>query len=135
MIDEDRSMSVEGRALVNNLLSTTVAFIQNFVRFIDEVYHELIVSTFTDAAAWALATALGVRVSKDIAFAREGRLGILQMKKPIQCATLTFHACLKFHEIMEQHDDVKFAGHPNMSSEYMKFLAHNSQLEVVSRME
>ena len=41
-IDEDSSVTIEGSALVSNLLSTTVAFIQNFIRFIDEVYHELV---------------------------------------------------------------------------------------------
>jgi len=54
MIDEDNSMTIEGQALVNNLLSTTIAFIQNFVRFIDEVYYELIFLSFTDLAAWSL---------------------------------------------------------------------------------
>jgi len=57
------------------------------------------------------------------------------MKKPIQCATLIFHTSLKCHEIMKQYDEVKFAGYPNMSSEYIKFLAHNSQFEIVARME
>ena len=135
MISEDRTLTVEGRSLVNNLVSTTIAFIQNFVRFIDEVYHELIASSFTEAAAWALATALGVRISKDIAFPREGILDMLKMKEPIQCATLIFHTCLKCHSVMRQYEDVNFAGHPNISSEYIKFLALNSQLEVVSRIE
>ena len=135
MIDEDGSMTIEGRALVTNLLSTTIAFIQNFVQFIDEVHYELIASSFTDSAAWSLATALGIRVSKDIAFPREGILNMLQMKKPIQCATLIFHTCLKCHVVMKAYEDVKFAGHPNISSEYIKFLAHNAQFEVVARME
>ena len=135
MIAEDRSLTVKGRSLVNNLLSTTAAFVQNFVRFIDEVYNELIASSFAEAAAWSLATALGIRASKDIAFHREGILGMLQMKELIQCASLIYHACLKCHEVMKEHEEVKFAGHPNISSEHIKFLAHNSQLEVVSRIE
>ena len=121
MISEDKTLSVRGRALVNNLLSTTIAFIQNFVRFIDEVYYELIASSFTSAAAWVLATALGMRVSKDIAFHCEGILGLLKMKELVQCATLIFHTCLKCHEVMRQYEDANFATHPNISSEYVKF--------------
>ena len=135
MVSEDRSLSVAGRSLVNNLLSTTIAFVQNFVRFTDEVYHELIASSFTEAAAWSLATSLGIRVSKDIAFHREGVLGMLQMKNSTQCATLIFYSCLKCHEVMREYEDVNFAGHANISSEHVKFLAHNSQLEVVARIE
>ena len=135
MIEEDSRLTVEGAALVTNLLSTTVAFIQNFVRFIDKVYHELLASSFTDSAAWALATALGVSVSKDVAFPREGILNMLQMTNPTQCSTLIFHTCLKCHVVMKAYDDVKFAAHPNISSEYVKFLAHNAQFEVVARIE
>gem|GEM_PF-3623629 len=135
MIEEDSKLTIEGAALVTNLLSTTVAFIQNFVRFIDEVYHELLASSFTDSAAWALATALGVSVSKDVAFPREGILNMLQMTNPTQCSTLIFHTCLKCHVVMKAYDDVKFAAHPNISSEYVKFLAHNAQFEVVARIE
>ena len=135
MILEDKSLTIEGRALVNHFLSTTIAFIQNYIQFIDEVYHELIASLFTDSAAWALVTALGMRVARDISFSREGILGLLHMKNPIQCMTLIFHTCLKCHEVMREHEDVNFAGHANISSECVKFLAHNSQLKVVARME
>ena len=80
MISEDRTMTVLRRSLVNNLLSTTVSFVHNFVRFIDEVFHKLTASLFSEAAAWSLATSLGIRTSEDIAFNREGILGMLQMK-------------------------------------------------------
>ena len=53
----------------------------------------------------------------------------------MQCATLIFHTCVKYHLVMSECEEVNFAGHTNILSEYVKFLAHNSQLEVVARIE
>ena len=85
----------------------------------------MIVSSFTNAAALSLAISLSARASKDVAFHREGILGIPQTKKSIQCATLIFYDYLKCHKVMKQHNNVKFAGHLSMLSEHIKFLAHN----------
>ena len=119
-------MTTEGHALLTTLLLATTLFIQNFVCFIDKVYHKLLASSFSDVAVWSLATALGAQISTNVAYPYTGIINILQLATPIQVASLIFHTYLKCYVVMKAYNDAKFASYPNISSKYIKFLAHNT---------
>ena len=54
---------------------------------------------------------------------------------PEQVTTAILFAFLSCHAIMKQHNDANFSSNANIYSENVKFLVHNVQFEVVTKLE
>ena len=60
---------------------------------------------------------------------------MIKVKQLMQCALLIFHTSMKCYMVIRECREVNFAGYANVLLECIKFLAHNSQLEVVARIK
>ena len=83
-------MTIEGKSLLTTLLTTTISFINGHMQCIDAVYHELIVSSFTYSADWALRASLGSGVATSIGCPRTEILKLLAFKNPEKVTFLHF---------------------------------------------
>ena len=130
-IQGDRSLSSEGKAVCINALTITRSFIDQLVRYIDITYRELRRSKYTEKRAWHLVTSLCCRIFTDVYEPRGGKLGIMESKDPNQVAITVFFACFQSLEVMREYKELGFAKHPSISSEYIKFICHNSPFETL----
>jgi len=135
IVSEDRSLTESGRSLVLNCLMCSVSFMDGLINYINNTYRELTMSQYSAKKAWYLVTSLSRRILEDVYEPRIGVLKALRTRKEIQVSTLIYYACLRSHAIMKEYRDLKFANHPSISSEYIKFLAHNSSYEVVENLQ
>ena len=135
IILEDRSLSESGRSLVLNCLMCSVSFMDGLINYINTTYRELTMSRYSAKKAWHLVTSLTRRILEDVYEPRIGVLKALRTRKEIQVSILIYYACLRSHAIMKEYRDLKFANHPSISSEYIKFLCHNSSYEVVESLQ
>lgn len=134
-IREDASLSAIGRSLLRNALSSSVQALDLIIRYIDQTYRELIRSKYTVEKAWHLVTMLVTRIFTDIFEPRLGKLNIMETKNPSQVATVVYHSCFKSLEEMKIYKEHGIAKHPNIASEYVKFIAHNTPYQLVETLE
>ena len=78
---------------------------------------------------------LVTRIFSDMFEPRLGKLNIMQTKNPSQVATVVFHSCFKSLEEMRVCKDYSIAKHPNIASEHVKFIAHNTPYQLVETLE
>ena len=134
-IREDPKVSDVGRSVLRNALSASVQGLDMIIRYIDQTYRELIRSKYTVEKAWHLVTMLIVRIFSDLFEPRVGKLNIMETKKPEQVATVVFHSSLQSIEAMRVYKEYGIAKHPNIASEYVKFIAHNTPYQLVETLE
>ena len=134
-VREDKSLLHMGRSLALNALYFTTSFLDSLVRCIDNTYRELIRSKYTSKKAWHLVSSLVKRVFLDAYGPRNGILNVMEMKKPHQVATVIYCSCLKSLDVMREYQDHNIDQHPSISSEYIKFISHNTPFDTVEQME
>ena len=99
------------------------------------MYRELIRSKYTVEKAWHLVTMLVVCIFSDVFEPRVGKLNLMETKNPVQVATVVFHSSFQSLEIMRVYKEYGIAKHPNIASEYVKFIAHNTPYQLVETLE
>jgi len=134
-IDNELSLSEQGRAITTTALKTTCGFVNELVRYIDSTFKELRRSKYTEKRAWHLVTSLVCRIFSDVFVHRVGKMGIMKAKDPSQVAVTVYHSCFMSLKVMQEYRDYKIEKHPSIASEYIKFICHNSPFETLELFE
>ena len=120
-------------------INTTLAFLTQLLGFVDTIYDKLFTfSKFTAVQAWALTTQILDRICEDLFAPKEGVVAAMVVEEPSSvCAHMLWSCCtcFKTHDVMSVYMDHNFENHPAISAEYIKFLATNSGIEKVKRLE
>jgi hypothetical protein len=116
-------------------LTTSVAWVEAFIAFLDMKYAELHTAKFGTGPAWSLTTRLGQRILSDVFIPRSGILGTLTAGGNSAIAPKVFWAIVRSHDVMEEFKSMNFMDHPSIASEFVKFLTINTGLEAVDKLE
>lgn len=109
-----------------NSLTTSVAWVQQLVRYIDDTYKEYTESKFDPQRAWHITTRLAKVLIEVIAKPRTGILRSLKAKDPKQMKRSTFFSTIKSLEAMKKLSHIGFKISPVVAGELVKFLAKNT---------
>ena len=134
-IREDATLTDVGKSILLNALVYSSQGVDVIVRFIDKTCRELIGSNYTPAKAWHLVTLLITRMFNDIFEPRNGKLNVMQTKNPAQVATVVFHSSFKSLQILKTCRDHEIGKHPNVASEHVKFISHNTPYQLVETLQ
>jgi hypothetical protein len=116
-------------------LEKSISWIGSFLSFIDQTYESLHVqSNFSSPRAWALTTQLGRRIFADLHSVRVGTTKAMGKGRRAICPVILW-SVFRTHDKMAAFEIANFEDHPSIASEYVKFLATNSGLEVVTKLE
>ena len=103
--------------------------------FIDTTYKKLKAAGFDSERSWALVTKLVYRIFSDMNKVRNGVENSLELTNPADLCGKVLFATLRTIDIQEEYMRHNIADHPSISSEYVKFLAMNSGLQKVAKLE
>ena len=122
-------------AVAVEALEKSISWIGSFLSFLDQTYESLHVqSNFSSPRAWSLTTQLGRRVFSDLHSVRVGTTKAMGKGRRAICPVILW-SVFRTHDKMAAFEVANFEDHPSIASEYVKFLATNSGLEVVSKLE
>jgi hypothetical protein len=124
-----------GYAVAVEALEKSISWIGSFLSFMDQTYESLhFQSNFSSPRAWSLTTQLGRRIFSDLHSVRVGTTKAMGKGRRAICPVILW-AVFRTHDKMAAFEIANFEDHPSIASEYVKFLATNSGLEVVSKLE
>ena len=127
---------VKANTLALRSLNDTVTFITQLMNYIDMIYDRLLNSSkFTSEQAWSLTTQILDRICEELYAPKEGVGGAMTIEDPESVCCHILWACFKTHDVMSGYIDKNFENHPAVSAEYVKFLAMNSGVEKVEKIE
>ena len=133
---EDRLGNCDEAALVARAaLASSDAFLQMLLTFMDETYKRLLRAGFEEARSWALVTKLVYRIFADMNKVRGGLKTGVQLSDPKALSAGVLYATMRTIDIQSEYMKYSIADHPSISSEYVKFLAMNSGLQKVTKLE
>ena len=118
-----------------NSLTTSVSWVQQIVRYIDDTYKEYTESKFDASRAWHITTRLAKVLLEIIAEPRTGILRSLKAKNPKQMKRSTFFSTTKSLETMKKLSHIGFKNSPVVAGELVKFLAKNTQVESIEKLK
>ena len=126
----------KANALAVRSLNDTITFITQLLNFVDTMYERLnSESKFTSDQAWSLTTQILDRICEELYAPKEGVGGAMKIEAPESVCCHILWAAFKTHDIMATYIDKNFENHPVISAEYIKFLATNSGIEKVEKIE
>ena len=102
----------------------------------------LVLNQFSDNAGWSLSTRLGVRVFEEVG---QHKIGVgsslissndgLQNFSNVSNSSNVLCATFRTLDVMRVFKKHKYKNHPCISSEFVKFMASNSGLESIKKLE
>ena len=134
-IREEKSLTDVGKSVLLNALSFSLQGVDVIVRYVDKTHRELIRSNYTPEKAWHLVTLLITRVFLDVFEPRVGKLNVMETKNAAQVAIVVFHSSFESLEVLKSYKDHEIGKHPNIASEYVKFISHNTPYQLVETLQ
>ena len=122
--------SVLYQVAYQSLLFST-SWIEDFVRYIDEVFEEYTESKFDPRRAWNVTTRLAMALLEDIAVPRTGVKSAMQNKNRIQMKEITFYSSILSLDKMTAIYKAGFKNSPVVTNELVKVLAKNTQVVII----
>jgi hypothetical protein len=95
----------------------------------------LVAYQFSDAAGWSLSTRLGVRVLDEVGQHRIGVGSLISSNEGDTNAAHVLYASFRTLDMMSVFKKFKYKNHPCISSEFVKFMASNSGMDSVKKLE
>ena len=101
----------------------------------------LVLNQFSDAAGWSLSTRLGVRVLEEVGQHMIGVGSLMSSKDGLQNSSNVsnssniLYATFRTLDVMSVFKKHKYKNHLCISSEFVKFMASNSGLESIKKLE
>lgn len=95
----------------------------------------LVLNQFSDAAGWSLSTRLGVRVLEEVSLHRIGVGSLISADNGDSNASHVLYATFRTLDVMGVFKKYKYKNHPCISSEFVKFMASNSGLDSIKKLE
>jgi hypothetical protein len=115
-------------------VTTSIAFLDGLINFVDDIYKELTHAKFSKTKAWALVTRLIRRIFMDVGAPRMSVQNQFRTGQPEVICKQIFWAELQSLEIMNQFKAQAFKDHPAIASEYVKFLVTNTGIDSLERL-
>jgi hypothetical protein len=95
----------------------------------------LVLNQFSEAAGWSLSTRLGVRVLEEVGQHRIGVASLISSNNEDSNASHVLYATFRTLDEMAIFKKFKYKNHPCISSEFVKFMASNSGLDSIKKLE
>jgi hypothetical protein len=94
----------------------------------------LVVNQFSAPAGWSLSTRIGVRILEEV---RQPRIGVGSLISSTNSASNASHVLYAVFRTLDVSDfkKYKFKNHPCISSEFVKFMASNSGMDSIEKLE
>ena len=132
---ETLGQSQEARLLADACLEASAAFLGLLSRYIDDTYNQLLIAGFPPDRSWHLVSQLVHRIFCDMNKVRVGLEGVQSLSNKLDVAAAVMLAVMRTHEYMGEYSRANIENHPSVSSEYVRFLTHNSGLQKVASLE
>ena len=116
-------------------VADSVSNLQRLIRWMDETYLDLTANSFTKVSAWCLVTRLGARYFQELFKVRSGVSDTFVISDHRRLAAHVWYGVSRTHDVMKEFGVMDFKNHPAMSSEYVKFLATNSGMELIEAID
>ena len=98
-------------------------------------YLDLTSNGFSKTSAWSLVTQLGSRYFQELFKVRAGISDTFNIENTTKLAANVWYGVARTHDVMNEFVSMDFKNHPAMSSEYVKFLATNSGMELIEAID
>jgi hypothetical protein len=95
----------------------------------------LVVNQFSAPAGWSLSTRIGVRVLEEVGQPRIGVGSLISSTNSASNASHVLYAIFRTLDVMSDFKKYKFKNHPCISSEFVKFMASNSGMDSIKKLE
>jgi hypothetical protein len=95
----------------------------------------LVVNQFSAPAGWSLSTRIGVRVLEEVGQPRIGVGSLISSTNSASNASHVLYAVFRTLDVMSDFKKYKFKNHPCISSEFVKFMASNSGMDSIKKLE
>ena len=117
-------------------VSDVYSWIEGFEKeIISDMCTGLVANQFSDAAGWSLSTRLGVRVLDEVGQHRVGVGSLISANEGDSNAAHVLYASFRTLDMMSVFKKFKYKNHPCISSEFVKFMASNSGMDSVKKLE
>ena len=123
------------RRICELAVADSVSNLQRFIRWMDETYLDLTANGFSKTSAWSLVTQLGSRYFQELFKVRAGISDTFNIENTTKLAANVWYGVARTHDVMNEFVTMDFKNHPAMSSEYVKFLATNSGMELIEAID
>jgi hypothetical protein len=117
-------------------VSEVCSWMEGFEKeIVSDMCSGLILNQFSDPAAWSLATRLGVQVLEEVGQHRIGVGGLISSTNGAGNAANVLHATFRTLDEMANFKKHKCKNHPCVLSEFVKFMASNTGMDSVKKLE
>jgi len=116
-------------------LTESVAWIDRLVKFLDDTFNEYSRSRYGPKKAWHITTRLGKALIERVAQPRNSIHNSFKINKPEEVSKSITYASLRSLDVMMKISSVNFKNSPIITAELSKFLALNSNHEVVEKLQ
>lgn len=135
LLHEDLDISSPLFMIANNALISSVAWLDQWIRYIDDTYKEYTESKFNPKKAWHITTRLARSLMSAIAEPRSGIGRSLRTKKPLQMKQAIFFSTVRSLDTIKRMSHVGFKNSPIVANELVKCLAKNTNVEAIERLK
>ena len=117
-------------------VSEVYSWLEGFEKeIISDMCTGLVLNQFSDAAGWSLSTRLGARVLEEVGQHRIGVGSLISSNNGDSNASHVLYATFRTLDVMGVFKKHKYKNHPCISSEFVKFMASNSGLDSIKKLE
>ena len=113
----------------------SASWVEDFERYLDEVFEEYTESKFDNRRAWNITTRLGMTLLEHIAIPRMGVRNAFQNRNRTQMKQITFFGTLQSLDRMTDIHKTGFKNCPIVANELVKVLAKNTQVEAIDNLK
>jgi len=131
LIDTDLPAMSPFHTLCNLALTESVAWVESLMKFLDDTYNEYSRSRFGSKRAWHITTRLAKSLIDKVAVPRNSVQNSFRINELHYVSKSIAYANLRSLDIMMDITSCNFKNSPIITAELSKFLALNSNLELV----
>jgi len=116
-------------------LSDSCSWIHRLVKFIDDTYREYNRAHYDTRKAWHVTTKLAVALMEHVATPRNVVHNSFRISEPLAISQSIAYAIFRSLDLMTEILTLDFKNAPVITAELTKFLALNSNIEMVEKMK
>jgi len=135
LIDTELTPMTPFHTLCNLALTETVAWIEGLMKFLDDTFNEYSCSRFGQKKAWHITTRLAKALVDKVAAPRNSVQNSFKIHELHFVSKSIAYASLRSLDVMLAISSCNFKNSPIITAELSKFLALNSNLEVVESIQ
>ena len=134
LLDTELTSLTPFHTLCQLALTESVSWVEGICKFLDETYNEYSRSRYGSKRAWHITTRLGKALIEKVAAPRNSVHNSFKISNPFEVSKSITYASLRALDLMMEISGFNFKNSPIVTSELSKFLALNSNFEVVEKL-